>query len=91
MLTTVQTHDIMSELRVKHGQHKSKAEMQMIALHVPWQINSNATLKILWEISEWRQHLKNYNLENGWKTNGFQTMGNNFEEIISAESEAFCC
>ena len=47
MLTTVETHDNINELRVKHGQHKT-----------PWQLNSNATLKILWEISEWRQHLK---------------------------------
>ena len=52
MLTTDHTHDNINELRVKHGQHKT-----------PWQLNSNATLKILWEISEWRKHLKNYNLE----------------------------
>ena len=52
MLTTEWTHDNINELRVKHSQHK-----------IPWQLNSNATLKILWEISEWRQHLKNYNLE----------------------------
>ena len=55
MLTTDWTHDNINELRVKHGQHKT-----------PWQLNSNATLKILWEYSEWRQHLKNYNLD-GYK------------------------
>ena len=73
MLTTVDTHDNINELRVKHKRVSART--------VPWQINSNATLKILWEISVSEENTsKNYNLDKS-----------NISEEIFVQKRCFWC
>ena len=61
MLTKRNTHDNINELRVKHILVEHETQTIKFVTE-PWQINSNATLKILWEISVSEENtLKNYN------------------------------